>query len=387
MATPIPSPSLCADRGRPCRSTRRQLTMLNPTRLATARKRRGWTLTKLAQETGLSRASLSTYENQHQDPTPQTLSTLSAALGVEEAFLTGDDLDEIPVEAVSFRALSKMTARTRDRGLNSGRIAILIDEWLAEHFTLPAPDVPTLTGREPALAAQEVRARWGLGEQPIGNLIHLLEAHGIRVYSLTDDTKDLDAYCLNWHGQPFILLSRDKSGERHRFNAAHELGHLVLHGEDKTPNGPEAEAEANQFAAAFLMPTAGVLAQGLHNAHVQRILQAKRRWNVAAMAVAHRANELGLMTEWAYRTVCVDLSRMGYRRGEPNGIPHESSQLLTKAMQQLRSHGLGPHAIATDLGLSTAEVQAYMLGLTPTALQGSQTAATRSRSNHLQLVD
>lgn len=361
--------------------------MLNPTRLATARKRRGWTLTTLAQETGLSRASLSTYENQHQDPTPQTLAILATALGVEEAFLTGDDLDEIPVEAVSFRALSKMTARTRDRGLNSGRIAILINEWLQERFRLPAPDVPTLTGRDAELAAQEVRARWGLGEQPIGNLVHLLEAHGVRVFSLTDDTKDLDAYCLNWHGQPFIFLSREKSGERHRFNAAHELGHLVLHGEDHPLNGPEAEAEANQFAAAFLMPRGGVLAQRLHNAQVQQIIQAKKRWNVAAMAMAHRANELGLMTEWAYRTVCVDLSRLGYRSGEPNGIPHEASQLLTKAMQQLRSHGLGPHAIAADLGLSTAEVRAYMLGLTPTALPGSQSGVTRGRADHLQLVD
>jgi Zn-dependent peptidase ImmA (M78 family)/DNA-binding XRE family transcriptional regulator len=361
--------------------------MLNPSRLSAARKRRGWTLTKLAQETGLSRASLSTYENQHQDPTPQTLSTLAAALGVAEGFLTGDDLDEIPIEAVSFRALSKMTARTRDRGLNSGRIAILINDWLEDRFDLPAPDIPTLTGRDPELAAREVRARWGLGEQPIGKLVHLLEAHGVRVFSLTDDTRDLDAYCLNWHGQPFIFLSREKSGERHRFNAAHELGHLVLHGEDKTPNGPEAEAEANQFAAAFLMPKAGVLAQGLHNAHVQRILHAKKRWNVAAMAMAHRANELGLMTEWAYRTVCVDLSRMGYRRGEPGGIAHESSQLLTKAMQQLRAHGLGPHTIAADLGLNTSEVQAYMLGLTPTAIPGSVRDTVRSRGDHLRLVD
>ena len=361
--------------------------MLNPTRLAAARKRRGWTLTKLAQETGLSRASLSTYENQHQDPARQTLTTLANTLGVTEDFLTADDLDEIPIEAVSFRALSKMTARTRDRGLNSGRIAILINEWLAARFDLPAPDVPTLTGRAPELAAQEVRARWGLGEQPIGNLVHLLEAHGVRVFSLTDDTKDLDAYCLIWQGQPFIFLSREKSGERHRFNAAHELGHLVLHGEDKTPNGPEAEAEANQFAAAFLMPKAGVLAQGLHNAHVQNILHAKKRWNVAAMAMAHRANELGLMTEWAYRTVCVDFSRMGYRRGEPGGIAHESSQLLTKAMQQLRAQGLGAHTIATDLGLNTAEVRAYMLGLTPTAIPGSTSGTVQGRGGHLRLID
>jgi len=361
--------------------------MLNPTRLTAARKRRGWTLTKLATETGLSRASLSTYENQHQDPSLQTLVTLARALDVEQEFLTGDDLDEIPVESVSFRALSKMTARTRDRGLSSGRIAILINEWIEERFTLPAANIPSLTGREPAMAAQEVRARWGLGEQPIGNLVHLVEAHGIRVFSLTDDTKDLDAYCLTWHGQPFMLLSREKSGERQRFNAAHELGHLVLHGEDRVPNGPDAEAEANQFAAAFLMPRAGVLAQGLGNASVDRVLQAKTRWNVAAMAMAHRANELGLMTEWAYRSVCVDLSRQGYRRGEPNGIPHESSILLTKVLQQLRANNNGIGTIAADLGLNTAEVQAYMLGLTPTALEGAHGGGFRGRGEHLRLVD
>lgn len=165
---------------------------------------------------------------------------------------------------------------------------------------------------------------------------------------MTDDNKDLDAYCLKWHNQPFVFLSHAKSAERTRFNAAHELGHLVLHGEGQTPHGPEAEQEANQFAAAFLMPRAGVLAQGLTNASVNRVLVAKQRWNVAAMAMAHRANELGLMTEWAYRSLCVDLSRRGYRRGEPHGMPHESSQLLTKVLQQYMQRRRGGTDVFTE---------------------------------------
>nr|WP_264674630.1 ImmA/IrrE family metallo-endopeptidase [Nocardioides lijunqiniae] len=279
-----------------------------------------------------------------------------------------------------------MTARTRDRGLSSGRLAILIDEWIDQRFNRPAPDVPTLTGRSPETAAQELRARWGLGEAPIGNLVHLLEAHGVRIYSLTDDNKDLDAYCLKWHNQPFIFLSQTKSAERSRFNAAHELGHLVLHAEDQAPHGQDAEQEANQFAAAFLMPRAGVLAQGLSNASVTRILVAKKRWNVAAMAMAHRANELGLMTEWAYRSLCVDLSRRGYRRSEPHGIPHESSQLLTKVLQQLRADRRGLATIAEDLGLEVKEVQDYMLGLTPTAVDGGGSAGASGPRGNLRVV-
>jgi hypothetical protein len=94
-------------------------------------------------------------------------------------------LEEIPPDAVSFRALSKMTARQRDRALSAGRVALLIDDWIDARFKLPAADVPTLTGYTPEAAAEVVRARWGLGERPVSNMLHLLEARGVRIYSLT----------------------------------------------------------------------------------------------------------------------------------------------------------------------------------------------------------
>lgn len=353
--------------------------MLNPSRLATARKRRGWTLKRLADQSGLSTKSISTYENDRQEPTDQVVQLLARSLGVTPEFLAGDDLEEIPLEAVSFRALSKMTARTRDRGLAAGRVAIMINDWIEDRFQLPTPDLPTLTGRDPELAAQELRVRWGLGEHPISNVVHLLEAHGVRVYSLNHDNADLDAFCLYWHGQPFVLLSTEKSSERSRFDAAHELGHLILHGEDRVPHGVAAEQEANRFAAAFLMPRSGVLAQGLRNAGVSQVLVARRRWNVAAMALVHRVNELGLMTEWSYRSACVDLSRLGYRRAEPGGMDaHESSQLLTKVLHQLRSTGAGVGDIAAGLGLSVADVRGHIFGLTPTPIAGKGLDGRRS---------
>ncbi|WP_454530229.1 helix-turn-helix domain-containing protein [Dermacoccus abyssi] len=354
--------------------------MLNPSRLTAARKRRGWTITRLSQESGLSTKSLSSYENDHHEPDDLNLLRLAEALQVAPPFLIADDLDEIPLDAVSFRALSKMTARTRDRGLASARIALLLDEWIGERFDLPQIDVPSLTGRDPEIAAQEVRARWGLGEQPIRNVIHLLEAHGVRVFSLTQDNRDLDAFCTTWRERPYVFLATNKSAERGRFNAAHELGHLVLHGEDRIPHGQASEDEANRFAASLLMPRSSVLAQGLRNASADRLLQAKKKWGVAAMAMAHRANELGLMSEWSYRTACVDLSRMGYRRGEPGGLPKESSQLLTKVVQQLAANGISIKDVAADLGVTPAEVRAHMFALAPTSIAGGgRTAQASSR--------
>lgn len=342
--------------------------MVNASRLAVARKRRGLTLTALADASGLSSRSLSSFEAGRGRPSGESVTALARALDVAPEFLTADDVEEIPVDAVSFRALSKMTARQRDSALGAGRVAILINDWIEAHFELPKPDVPSLTGHDPERAAEEVRARWGLGERPISNMLHLLESHGVRVYSLTPDNAQLDAYSLYWHGQPFIFLSTRKSGERGRFDAAHELGHLVLHGEHESPHGREAELEANRFAAALLMPRASVLAAGLRHATVDRILRAKRTWNVAAMALTHRLMELDLVTEWGYNSACIQLSRMGYRRGEPNGISRESSQLLGKVFKGLREGGMRPADIAANLGITPIELRAHVFGLTLTSV-------------------
>ncbi len=360
--------------------------MLTPSRLVIARKRRGLTLTRLAELTGLSTRSISLYENGHHEPAEETLLQLAGALRVSPAFLGGPDSDEIPQEAVSFRALSKMTARQRDRALSTGRVALLVNDWIDDRFELPAPDIPSLTGHDPEAAAEVVRARWGMGERPIANMLHLLEAHGVRIYSLTAENNELDAYSLYWHRQPFIFLSTTKSGERGRFDAAHELGHLVLHGEYQTLNRPAAEVDANRFAAAFLMPRASVLAQGLRDATPARILQAKRTWKVAAMALTHRLHELGLLTEWGYRTACVQLSRLGYRRSEPSGIPRESSQLLAKVLRSARDNGETLTTIAASIGITSDELQGHVFGLTLTAVNGSGPADPRPPRADLHLV-
>jgi Zn-dependent peptidase ImmA (M78 family) len=223
-----------------------------------------------------------------------------------------------------------MTASQRDIALISGRLAGLLQDWIAARFRMPAPDIPSLTsfsrcgtdedqiprpgeaaGADCAAeeAAELVRARWGLGHTPIPNVLHLLEAHGVRVFSLSRDCPEVDAFSFWDRRIPFTLLSTTKTAERGRFEAAHELGHLVLHGEEM-PHGPQAEAEAHRFAAAFLMPRADVLAHAPQGATTNWILQAKRRWKVAAMALAHRLHELGLTTDWQYRTHCVELGRL-----------------------------------------------------------------------------
>jgi Zn-dependent peptidase ImmA (M78 family)/DNA-binding XRE family transcriptional regulator len=337
-------------------------------RLTLARKRIGLTIAALARETELSTRILSAYENGSAEPSAATVRLLAEQLQVSQSFFGLPEIDEVPVEAVSFRALSKMTARQRDAALNTGAQIVEFDNWLSARFKFPAPDLPTLPGYEPETAAATVRAKWGLGEQPIKNVVHLLEAHGARVYSLRDDLKDLDAFSFFAEASPFVLMSARKSGERSRFDAAHELGHLVLHCEHERPGGPQAEAEANRFAAALLMPAGPVKAAGLRNATLPMVLRWKQVWGVAAMALTHRLQELDLLTEWGYRDLCVQLSKAGFRRSEPGGIPREKSERLRQAIGLLREEHVSVAEVASTLSIDPAELKSWMLGITMQAL-------------------
>jgi Zn-dependent peptidase ImmA (M78 family)/DNA-binding XRE family transcriptional regulator len=352
--------------------------MITPTRLKLARKRRGLTITKLGRETSISTRSLSAYENGHQQPAIDVVRMLATALRVPPAFLQSDDIDEVPVESVSFRALTKMTASQRDTALAAGRLAMLLEEWITERFQLPEPDLPSLPDRDPEMAAGIVRARWGLGEAPIHNVIHLLEAHGVRVFSLPHECAATDAYSLYWQERiPFVFLHTGKTPERIRFDGCHELGHLVLHPQYMAPYGPDAELAANQFAAAMLMPRASVVSYPLRNATVDRILAARKIWKVSAMALAHRLRELGLLTEWGYWNACRTLSAMGYRKSEPGGISYESSQVLTKVLRAMRQEGKSPADIADELNVAADDLTACVLGLTPVALDGGSSTGPR----------
>ncbi|WP_082309850.1 helix-turn-helix domain-containing protein [Nonomuraea sp. SBT364] len=354
--------------------------MFTPERLVLARKRRRMTLAGLARESGVSSQSLTAYENGRKTPSPDTLLLIANALQFPVPFFALPAPLELPADAVSFRAPSKMSALERESTLSAGMVATDLNRWLEERFKLPALNIPTLPHLHPGEAAERVRAYWGLGESPVPNMVHLLEANGVRVFSLPPDCLDVDAFTTTRPGTPFVFLNTRKSGERGRFDAAHELGHLVLHCEHRIPGSKETENEANEFASAFLMPRAGLLAQKVYDASVERILSAKRRWGVSAMALTYRLHRLKLLSDWRYHQTAKQLTQMGYRAGEPGSVlTRESSQLLAKVFEALRSQGITSADFAAQLRLSPEDLNGYVFGLIPTALQGGgqQTSTAR----------
>lgn len=360
-----------------------ELTNFNPSRLRFARDRVGISRVQLSRDTGIPERSLAGYEAGQHVPPPSTVDVLAKELGVPSTFLYADEIDALPAGAPSFRAVSKLRAGQERAALTSGALAIEVNRWLEARLRLPATEVPTYErgADDPVGSARRLRSEWGLGYAPLKNVVHLLEGRGVRVFSLPERLADVDAFSFWFKGTPYMVLNTRKSAERGRFDAAHELGHLVMHGDYDQPAGRDKERDANRFAAEFLMPADDVLARGLRNAGVEQVLEAKRRWGVAAIALAYRLHELGATSDWLYASTCRRLSQMGYRSGELNGAPRETSRLLEQSFAALRQRRVTVVEVARDLHVLPDTLRELMFGLTLTAVEGGQQKSPAPRPN------
>lgn len=345
--------------------------MLTPSRLTLARVRRGYTKSRLAAAANVTMRSVSAYERGDMEPSPETLDLIAGELRFPVAFFHRGDVEKAPSATASFRSLSSMTASQRHSALGAGSLAVELSDWIERHYQLPQADVPTLRDHSPESAAIALRTYWGLGERPIRNVVHLLEQHGVRVFSLAEECRQVDAFSLWRSDKPFVFLNTTKSGERSRFDAAHELGHLAMH-RHGGPRGRDAEREADSFAANFLMPRRSVLSLTPRFPTVEALIKLKKQWSVSVSALAHRLSELGLLSDWHYRTLMIEISSRGFRSEEPEPIARENSQVLGKVFSSLRQRGWTRASLARELGVYPPDIDALVFGLAFVPLPGGR---------------
>jgi len=345
--------------------------MFSASRLTFARKRKKLTKIELADKTGLSLKTISEYENERLIPKESTLKTIAEVLDFPVDFFYGEALFEIDPTAASFRASTKLTSKQKNSVLSAGGIAILLNNWFEKKFDLPRHNLLDMRDFAPESAATALRQEWGLGELSIKNMIHLLEVKGIRVYSLVEDSKDVDAFS-TWHeGIPFVFLNTFKSAERSRFDAAHELGHLVLH-KHGVPQDQNAEIQANRFASEFLMPKNSVTAACPKYPTIETLIKLKQQWIVSVAALAYRLKDLNLITEWQFRMLNITMSKNKYKTIEPEPAAREISLLLNKILEALKDENIGINTIAKELKVSPREIKKLIFNLSLTSIDGGK---------------
>jgi Zn-dependent peptidase ImmA (M78 family) len=308
-------------------------------RLEQARELRGLLKSELADVDvlKLSASAIGQFESGVSRPSTGTIAQLSMALGVPpEFFAAGRPQVDLSENNVHFRSLRSTSKRDRTQARAQVRLLAEIVGVLSRRVRLPAVDLPEFEpDSSPAAAAVRLRELWGLGDGPISDMVRLLERHGVVVVRLDAPSEDLDAFsCWIDAQKPYVVLTTNKgSADRSRFDAAHELYHLVAH-QDASPGDQTLETQAHQFAAAFLMPEAAMRNELPSQVDWRRFAELKLRWGVSMAALLRRARDLGLIGDDHYRRGMMDMSRRDWRRHEPVDLGEpEQPELLRRAIE------------------------------------------------------
>lgn len=322
---------------------------LNGERLKKARIYRELSVSDLAEQSECSRQSIYMYEKEKTKRVDlNTIETLAKALKFPERFLCETDM-KAEIGSTYFRALLTTSSKYRESQIQKMEFLADIFVFLQEYLEFPHHAIPDCAGQTPEEAAATLRREWHLGTRPIENIVSLVESNGIIVTKFSVDTNDIDAFSqLVRIGDEDIYLigySENKTAaSRIHFDIAHELGHICLHGwsEDiekiDRDEFKKREKEANEFAAAFLLPGESFAKDAAVNPKsIPAYTELKRKWKVSIQAMARRSFSLGLITMEDYQEIIRTLQRRGMRKQEPldNMLVTASPTLLKTAVIML----------------------------------------------------
>lgn len=329
-----------------------------PARLKLARESRALSQTDLSKVIKTVTApAISQYENGLIKPSAQTLAEIAKALRFPIAFFTTPF--EATEEEAFFRSLRGARAKHKSAARALAEIASLLVLALEEHVEFPIHDVlkrplPPLAARQTVEhAAEELRAVWGISEGPLPNVIAELERHGVVVVRLPLNVAEIDAFSVAFDSRPIVVLSSDKdAADRSRFDAAHELGHLVMHRQPNEEDHGRIERQAHWFAAAFLAPSDQLADELPDRADWQRLALLKRRWGLSMGSLLIRARDLKRISEAEYVRAVKYMSVKGWRKREPIQLGQpERPSLLAKAVEVLPKAGVSLESLAEEAAL------------------------------------
>jgi transcriptional regulator with XRE-family HTH domain len=336
-------------------------------RLKAVRMARGLTLEELSDAMGgvVTKQALSKYEHDASTPSPRVLVALAKALHVK-----GIDLVTPPSVDVRVLAFRKRSAfpKSAQQAIEN-RVALdlerraelqeLVGRRCTGDVLLHAYAVATVDAVE--AAAEDLRDVWELGRDPVDKMVDVLEDHCFHVLEVeAADQFDGMSAVAEVDGQPVAVAVVTRKGvcrERQRLSLGHELGHLVL-----TPRHEvDEEKAAYRFGAAFLAPRETLLREvGSRRTDFtsEELFILKHRFGMSLAALIYRLHDLRVIGDRYYQDWWRYITKMGWRKEEPQETPAEEPRWLTQSTLRAVSEGLiGESDAASLLGrtLSTSD--------------------------------
>lgn len=295
------------------------ITDVNPNMIVLAREARGLTQQELADKLSLHRANISRLENGDTNIQPETLLAISAATSYPPQFFAQHGMF-MPVnlayrkrEHVPVRLLTPIEAQ-----MNIIRKHV---QFVTRALNKSIPKLPVIEVTEdikPVDIAGMVRQRFNIGEGVIEDLTAVLEAQGIIISSFDFGTERVDSRSMLTDDKyPIIFINKNLLGDRLRYTLAYELAQLVMHTFTVVSADRDISREANQFAAAFLMPEQTIKTDLNKTITLSILADLKRKWKVSMISLLYRADDLGFLTPNQKRYLIQQFNEQKIRRREP----------------------------------------------------------------------
>lgn len=339
----------------------------NGQRLKEALQFREKKMTELADETGISKQSLSLYANDGNVPPFDNVIKIARVLDFPTDFFMSEDLCTASTGNIYFRSQASATKKSRNAQKIKLEYVSKMYEVILNYMNVPKLNLPNTSAtnipedityvdsdqaiNEIEKLAKLVREHWNLGNGPIDNLQYALQSNGIIVTGFRDVDTDIDAFSqqITIDGKVVYIIALaigSKPIERLRFDMAHELGHILMHmwGEDNEDISKDEfnarEKQANMFASALLLPketfSKSVLA---YPTNIDYYLALKKKWKVSMQAMMYRARQLDIISTNQFQYMMRTMSKKGNRTHEPGDKPGEIGDTIFQAALDMLFEG------------------------------------------------
>ncbi|MCG8407577.1 MAG: XRE family transcriptional regulator [Phycisphaerales bacterium] len=329
----------------------------NPDMLTTAREAFFLTQKELAERLGITQPLVGRWETGSSTPDSDQIRSLSKALGVRHDLFFVDRPKKLASMSDYYHRALARASRKDVKAVHArcNLLDIQIDRLLR---LADAPDdqIPSLstkdTNKTPEQIAGIARMEMGVGPGPILNLVAVIESCGGIVIDRDLEVGEVDALCRWVPGLPkLFFLNGAKPADRVRFSLAHELGHTVMHF-GRTVDVKVAEQEANEFAAAFLMPADEIRRDFRSTVTLADLAAIKRKWRVAMQAALRRARTINRIDEQRYKWLNIQIAKNGWKKSEPIQIEGETPTTLTRLLHMHTEAGFSKSDLADLLFVS-----------------------------------
>lgn len=306
-----------------------------PSRITEAREARAMSMGELASNIGVTTQSISKYERGITGPSPETLQAISFTLDFPISFFYKEEYAHTAQSSsLFFRSNSNIAKKVKNACTYQIKWASDIYKHLENYvdfvpLRLPTSDIDyeDLTLEDVEELAYCIRQEWGLGNDPISDLIGVLENHGIIVAQFSAnsfcDFKGIEAFSSWKDGVPYILYhATQKSAVRTRFSLLHELGHLVMHSSISAQDAIKkdiiniADQQADRFAAAFLLPSSS-FPKEVHSTALSSFKSIKERWGASISTIIKRCETLYILSEHQINYLKRQMTANKYWHKEP----------------------------------------------------------------------